>query len=128
MLPPGLSFNAICAKALKAAEAREDAAQLLGLAADAGGECPGFFPYTPATNLLYGLDAAVDMLMEEGLDNVFARHDRFAEATRRAVRAWGLEVQVEEPRRVFLGADRGAAAGGPQRQCAARDHPRASST
>ena len=58
----------------------------------------GYFPYTPATNMLYGLDAAVDMLLEEGLENVFARHDRFAEATRRAVRAWGLEVQCEEPR------------------------------
>jgi alanine-glyoxylate transaminase/serine-glyoxylate transaminase/serine-pyruvate transaminase len=58
----------------------------------------GYFPYTPATNLLYGLDAAVDMLNEEGLDNVFARHDRFAEATRRAVRHWGLEVQCEDPR------------------------------
>ena len=57
----------------------------------------GYFPSTPATNLLYGLDAAIDMLLEEGLDNVFARHDRFAEATRRAVRAWGLEVQVTVP-------------------------------
>ena len=58
----------------------------------------GYFPYTPATNLLYGLDAAVDMLVEDGIDNVFARHDRHAEATRRAVRAWGLEIQCEEPR------------------------------
>ena len=49
----------------------------------------GYFPYTPATNLLYGLDAALDMLAEEGLENVFARHDRFAEAARRAVRHWG---------------------------------------
>ena len=52
----------------------------------------GFFPFTPATNLIYGLREAIDMLLEEGLDNVFARHDRFAEATRRAVQAWGLEV------------------------------------
>jgi len=52
----------------------------------------GYFPYTPATNLLYGLDEAIKMLLEEGLDRVFARHDRHAEATRRAVRAWGLEI------------------------------------
>ena len=58
----------------------------------------GYFPYTPATNLLYGLDAAIDMLFDEGLPEVFARHERFAEATRRAVRAWGLEVQCAEPR------------------------------
>ena len=58
----------------------------------------GFFPYTPGTNLLFGLNEAVKMLLEEGLPNVFARHDRHAEATRRAVRAWGLEVQCAEPR------------------------------
>ena len=58
----------------------------------------GYFPFTPATNLLYGLDTACEMLLEEGLDNVFARHDRFAEATRRAVRAWGLQVQCAEAR------------------------------
>jgi alanine-glyoxylate transaminase/serine-glyoxylate transaminase/serine-pyruvate transaminase len=57
----------------------------------------GFFPYTPATNLLYGLKEAVAMLHEEGLDNVFARHHRHAEATRRAVRAWGLELLCREP-------------------------------
>ena len=57
----------------------------------------GFFPYTPATNLLYGLREALAMLQEEGLDNVFARHDRHAEATRRAVRAWGLEILCLEP-------------------------------
>jgi alanine-glyoxylate transaminase/serine-glyoxylate transaminase/serine-pyruvate transaminase len=58
----------------------------------------GFFPYTPATNLLYGLKAALEMLAEEGLTNVFARHDRHAEATRRAVKAWGLEILCLEPR------------------------------
>jgi alanine-glyoxylate transaminase/serine-glyoxylate transaminase/serine-pyruvate transaminase len=52
----------------------------------------GFFPYTPATQMLHGLAAGIEMLHEEGLDNVFARHDRFAEATRRAIRAWGLEI------------------------------------
>jgi alanine-glyoxylate transaminase/serine-glyoxylate transaminase/serine-pyruvate transaminase len=57
----------------------------------------GFFPYTPATQMLYGLDTAIEMLHEEGLDNVFARHDRLAEATRRAVRAWGLEILCRDP-------------------------------
>ena len=57
----------------------------------------GYFPFTPATNLLYGLVEALDMLFEEGLPNVFARHDRHAEATRRAVRAWGLEVLCANP-------------------------------
>jgi alanine-glyoxylate transaminase/serine-glyoxylate transaminase/serine-pyruvate transaminase len=58
----------------------------------------GFFPYTPATNMLYALGEAIDMLHEEGLENVFARHDRHAEATRRAARAWGLEILCQEPR------------------------------
>jgi len=58
----------------------------------------GFFPYTPATNMLYALGEAIDMLHEEGLENVFARHDRHAEATRRAARAWGLEILCKEPR------------------------------
>ena len=58
----------------------------------------GFFPYTPATNLLYGLAEAIDMLHEEGLETVFARHDRHAEATRRAVRAWSLEILCRDPK------------------------------
>jgi alanine-glyoxylate transaminase/serine-glyoxylate transaminase/serine-pyruvate transaminase len=62
-----------------------------------GPNASGFFPYTPATNLLYGLREAIHMLEEEGLSNVFARHDRHAEATRRAVRAWGLEILCQEP-------------------------------
>ena len=57
----------------------------------------GFFPYTPAINLLSALNEAIDMLLEEGLANVFARHQRYAEATRRTVRAWGLELQCEDP-------------------------------
>ena len=98
MLPPGLSFNAVSAKALAASkEAKLPRAYwewqpML----DAGGS--GFFPFTPATNLLYGLNEAIAMLEEEGLDNVFARHDRLAEATRRAVKAWGLEVLALNPR------------------------------
>ncbi len=97
MLPPGLSFNAISAKALKAAETAALPRSFWDWRPMLKANETGYFPYTPATNLLYGLDAAVDMLMEEGLANVFARHDRHAEATRRAVRAWGLEIQCEEP-------------------------------
>ena len=99
MLPPGLSFNAVSEKALAAAKTVDAAEARSG----PGRRCcrttsSGFFPYTPATNLLYGLAEAIDMLHEEGLDNVFARHDRHAEATRRAVRAWGLEILCREPR------------------------------
>jgi alanine-glyoxylate transaminase/serine-glyoxylate transaminase/serine-pyruvate transaminase len=64
----------------------------------AGPNANGFFPYTPATNLLYGLVEAVDMLHEEGLDRVFARHNRHAEATRRAVNGWGLEILCRDPK------------------------------
>lgn len=98
MLPPGLSFNAISPKALKAAEGATLPRSFWDWRPMLAANATGYFPYTPATNLLYGLDAAVDMLAEEGLDNVFARHDRFAEATRRAVRAWGLEIQCDDPR------------------------------
>ena len=96
MLPPGLSFNAFSAKALAAAERAKmprsywDWREMLAINAT------GYFPYTPATNLLYGLAEALEMLFEEGLPNVYARHDRFGEATRRAVRAWGLEIQCAE--------------------------------
>jgi alanine-glyoxylate transaminase / serine-glyoxylate transaminase / serine-pyruvate transaminase len=79
-------------------QARHPAPLVLGLAGDAGANANGFFPYTPATNLLYGLAEAIDMLHEEGLDNVFARHQRHSEATRRAVQGWGLEVLCLEPR------------------------------
>jgi len=97
MLPPGLSFNAISAKALAAAKGAKlprsywDWNDMLALAPS------GYFPYTPATNLLYGLATALDMLFAEGLDRVFARHDRLAEATRRAVTAWGLEILCADP-------------------------------
>ena len=98
MLPPGLSFNAISAKALKAAEAAKLPRSYWDWRPMLEANKTGYFPYTPGTNLLFGLHAAVQMLLEEGLDNVFARHDRHAEATRRAVRAWGLEIQCAEPR------------------------------
>ena len=84
--------------ALKASESAKLPRSFWDWKAMLAANATGYFPYTPSTNLLYGLDAAVDMLLEEGLENVFARHDRFAEATRRAVRAWGLEIQCAEPR------------------------------
>ncbi len=98
MLPPGLSFNAISPKALKAAESAKLPRSFWDWRPMLASNATGYFPYTPATNMLYALDTALDMLLAEGLENVFARHDRHAEATRRAVRAWGLEVQCEDPR------------------------------
>jgi alanine-glyoxylate transaminase/serine-glyoxylate transaminase/serine-pyruvate transaminase len=92
MLPPGLSFNAISAKALAAAQNSTLPAAYWRWQPMLDNNARGFFPYTPATNLLYGLREALCMLHEEGLENVFARHRRHGEATRRAVRAWGLEV------------------------------------
>lgn len=98
MLPPGISFNGVSEKALKAAETARLPKVYWNWRDMIAANEKGFFPYTPATNILYGLAEAIDMLEEEGLDNVFARHDRFAEATRRAVRAWGLEVLCADPR------------------------------
>ncbi|MDO9501866.1 alanine--glyoxylate aminotransferase family protein [Falsiroseomonas sp.] len=98
MLPPGLSFNAISAKAIKASESAKLTRSFWDWKPMLAANATGYFPYTPATNMLYALDTACDMLLEEGLDNVFARHDRMAEATRRAVRHWGLEVQCQDPR------------------------------
>jgi alanine-glyoxylate transaminase / serine-glyoxylate transaminase / serine-pyruvate transaminase len=97
MLPPGLSFNAISPKALDASKSAGLPRSFWDWAEMLGANANGFFPYTPATNLLYGLREAIHMLEEEGLSNVFARHDRHAEATRRAVRAWNLEILCQEP-------------------------------
>jgi alanine-glyoxylate transaminase / serine-glyoxylate transaminase / serine-pyruvate transaminase len=98
MLPPGLSFNAIGDKALAAAKNSKLPKSFWSWDEMIANNKNGFFPYTPATNLLYALAESIDMLHEEGLDNVFARHDRHAEATRRAVRAWGLDVWCREPK------------------------------
>jgi alanine-glyoxylate transaminase/serine-glyoxylate transaminase/serine-pyruvate transaminase len=97
MLPPGLSFNAISDKALAATKHARlprsywDWEEMLAI------NDKGFFPYTPASNLLQGLKVALDLLDAEGLDNVFARHKRAAEATRRCVRHWGFEIQCRNP-------------------------------
>jgi len=97
MLPPGLSFNAIGTKALAASKNARLARSYFDWSEMLASNAKGYFPYTPATNLLYGLHEALAMLAEEGLDHVFARHARHAEATRRAVRAWGLELLCLEP-------------------------------
>ncbi|HZM36115.1 MAG TPA: aminotransferase class V-fold PLP-dependent enzyme, partial [Burkholderiales bacterium] len=99
MLPPGLSFNCVSPKALEASKSARLPRSYWAWDEMIANGRGGYFPYTPATNLLYGLREALAMLLdEEGLDNVFARHQRHAEATRRAVRAWGLEVLATDPR------------------------------
>jgi alanine-glyoxylate transaminase/serine-glyoxylate transaminase/serine-pyruvate transaminase len=98
MLPPGLSFNAISEKALSASKAAKLARSYWDWKAMLAPNRTGFFPFTPATNLIYGLEEALTMLQQEGLSNVFDRHRRHAEATRAAVEAWGLEVVCEEPK------------------------------
>ncbi len=97
MVPPGLSFVAISDKALAASEASKSQRSYWDWAPLVASNKTGFFPYTPAVNLLFALREALNMLLEEGLSNVYARHERYAEATRRTVRAWGLELQCEDP-------------------------------
>jgi alanine-glyoxylate transaminase/serine-glyoxylate transaminase/serine-pyruvate transaminase len=98
MLPPGMSFNAISDKAIAASKTSKLTKSFWSWDDMLNMNKIGFFPYTPGTQMLHGLAAAIDMLHEEGLDNVFARHDRLAEATRRAVRAWGLETLCRDPK------------------------------
>ena len=98
MLPPGLSFNAVSEKALAVASKGGMRRSYWDWEEQIAANKDGAFPFTPATNLLYGLVEAIDMLHEEGLDNVFKRHDRHAAATRKAVQAWGLEVLCQEPK------------------------------
>ena len=98
MLPPGLGFNAISDKALAAAKKAGLARSYWDWEGMLQANETGYFPYTPATNLLFGLREAIAMLLEEGLDAVFARHARLAEATRRAVRGWGLELLCANPK------------------------------
>ena len=97
MLPPGLGLQAMSEKALKASAAARLPRSYWDWGPMLQANKGGFFPYTPPTNLLFGLRESLKMLMEEGLDNVFARHDRLAEAARRAVRAWGLELLCLNP-------------------------------
>jgi alanine-glyoxylate transaminase / serine-glyoxylate transaminase / serine-pyruvate transaminase len=97
MLPPGLAFNAISPKAIEASKSAKLPRAYWNWEDMLASNKNGFFPYTPATQILYGLDVAVDLMHEEGLENVFARHQRFGEATRAAVAAWGLENLAREP-------------------------------
>ncbi len=97
MLPPGLSFNAISRKALNFSKYNGSNRSYWDWEEHINSNKNGQFPYTPATNMLYGLTEAIDMLHEEGLDNVFKRHKRHADATRKAVQSWGLEILCENP-------------------------------
>src|SRR5574341_163181 len=97
MLPPGLGLNAISQRALAASKSARLIRSYWDWEPMIRDNTAGFFPYTPATNLLYGLREALRMLLEEGLENVFARHSRHAEATRLAVRTWGLDVVCLDP-------------------------------
>jgi alanine-glyoxylate transaminase/serine-glyoxylate transaminase/serine-pyruvate transaminase len=91
MLPPGMSFNAISDKAIAASKTSKLTKSFWAWDEMLNMNKVGFFPYTPGTQMLHGLTVGIEMLHEEGLDNVFARHNRLAEATRRAIKAWGLE-------------------------------------
>jgi len=97
LLPPGLSFNAISQKALEAHSRSTMQKAYWDWKPMLENNKNGFFPYTPATNLIFGLDEALNMLMEEGLENIFKRHTRLAKATRIAVKAWGLEILAKNP-------------------------------
>lgn len=97
MLPPGLGLNAVSQKALQASRSAKLPRSYWDWTPILAANKKGLFPYTPPTNLFYGLREAIGMLEEEGLPNVFLRHSRYAEATRRAVRAWGLEILCANP-------------------------------
>jgi alanine-glyoxylate transaminase/serine-glyoxylate transaminase/serine-pyruvate transaminase len=98
MLPPGLAFNAVSAKALAASKTARLAKAYWDWSEMLDANRTGFFPYTPGTNMLYGLHEAIAMLHEEGLTNVFARHARHGAATRAAAQAWGLDIVCVDPR------------------------------
>jgi len=98
MLPPGLSFNVVSKKALEASKSSKLPKSYWQWEQMLENNKNGFYPYTPAVNIMYGLNEAINMLLEEGLDNVFARHARHAEATRIAVQAWGLEILAKNPK------------------------------
>ena len=97
MLPPGISFNAVSKKAVEASKSSRLPKAFWGWSEIIEMNATGYWPYTPNTNLLYGLHEALEMILGEGLDNVFARHERLAEACRQAVTAWGLEIQCADP-------------------------------
>ena len=96
MLPPGIGFNALSPKAIEASKHSKIPKSYLAWDEILESNKTGFWPTTPSTNLMYGLHEAIDMMMAEGLDTIFARHQRLAEACRRAVTAWGLEIQCQD--------------------------------
>lgn len=98
MLPPGLSLLAISQKAIEASKTAKLARSYFAWDDMLTNNVNGWFPYTPATGLLYGLDESIEMLTEEGLENVFSRHERLAETVRRAVAGWGLEIWCRDPK------------------------------
>jgi alanine-glyoxylate transaminase/serine-glyoxylate transaminase/serine-pyruvate transaminase len=97
MLPPGIGIHAVSERALAASKTSTFPKAYWDWAPMLASNDTGYTPYTPPTNLLFGLDEALDMLLAEGLDTVFARHDRFGDAARHAVRAWGLELCPRDP-------------------------------
>jgi alanine-glyoxylate transaminase/serine-glyoxylate transaminase/serine-pyruvate transaminase len=97
MLPPGISFNALSPKAIAASKSARLPRSFWAWDEIIEMNKTGYWPYTPNTNLLYGLSEALDMILAEGLDNVFARHNRLAQACRTAVNAWGLPIQCADP-------------------------------
>ncbi|QGZ32223.1 pyridoxal-phosphate-dependent aminotransferase family protein [Stutzerimonas stutzeri] len=97
MLPPGISFNAVSEKAIEASRSARLPKSFWAWDEILELNRSGYWPYTPNTNLLYGLNEALDMLLGEGLDHVFARHQRWAAGVRTAVESWGLEVQCQDP-------------------------------
>ena len=97
MLPPGLAFNAVSQKAIEASKTAKLPRAYWSWEDMITSNKNGFFPYTPATQILYGLDVAIDLMHEEGLENIFARHKRFGEATRAAIKTWGFENLAKEP-------------------------------
>jgi alanine-glyoxylate transaminase / serine-glyoxylate transaminase / serine-pyruvate transaminase len=98
MLPPGLGFNAISDKALAASKSAKLPRSYWDWQMMLAQNINGYFPYTPATNMLFALRESLNMLREEGLQNVFKRHERHGEATRRAIRAWGLDNVALDPK------------------------------
>ena len=124
MLPPGLGFNAVSDKARAASKTNKMPRSYWDWEEMLKPNANGFFPYTPATNLLYGLKEAIAMMLEEGLDNVFARHKRLAAATRAAVTHWGLEVLCQEPAEYSPVLDRRPDAAGARRRQVPQDRAR----
>ncbi|QTP56113.1 aminotransferase class V-fold PLP-dependent enzyme [Billgrantia sulfidoxydans] len=97
MLPPGISFNAVSERAIEASHHNRMPKSFWAWDEILEANQNGYWPYTPSTNLLYGLNESLDMLLEEGLDQVLARHQRWAAGVRQAVAAWGLEIQCQDP-------------------------------